>query len=52
MLIAFAVPMPVEAFQACRGRLTVARPSNCPACAHPQVAFAAGWTRPLSVRLG
>ena len=45
MLIPFAVPMSVESFLACRGRLTVERPSRCPACAHPHLTFAGWWTR-------
>jgi hypothetical protein len=45
MLIPFVVSMPVERFLACRGRVAVARPSSCPACAHPRVTFAGWWTR-------
>ncbi len=45
MLIPFVVSMPVERFLACRGRVAVARPSSCPACANPRVTFAGWWTR-------
>lgn len=45
MLIPFVVSMPVERLLACRGRVTVARPSSCPACSDPRVTFAGWWTR-------
>lgn len=45
MLIPFAVPMSLERFLACRGRVEIARPSRCPACGDQRITFAGWWTR-------
>lgn len=45
MLIPFEIPMPLEDFLACRGRVEMAPPPQCPACGDSRVTFAGWWAR-------
>lgn len=45
MLIPFEIPMSLEDFLACRGRVEMTAPTECPACAGRRLTFAGWWTR-------